>query len=84
MPGEYSQQALHDHFDSIAERLRAIEAQLKVLSDHAGVSYEERNADVPQEVVQLAAEGKTLEAATAYREATGADIKEAMKVVAGI
>ena len=39
MAGEYSQQQLELKFNAISERLSAIEAQLKVLSDQAGVSY---------------------------------------------
>ena len=71
-------------FERINERLRAIEAQLELLSQKAGVPYERPGADVPQEVVDLKVAGKELEAMKKYRELTGADGKEAQEVVAGI
>jgi hypothetical protein len=84
MPGEYSQMALEAHFKQINDRLRKIEDQLRKVSDSAGVPYEDPMAEVPEEVIQLAEQGKTLEAAKAYREATGADVKRAMEIVSGL
>jgi ribosomal protein L7/L12 len=71
-------------FDRIGERLRAIEAQLALLSEKAGVPYESPSAGVPGEVVELVRGGKTLEAIKRYRELTGAGSDEAREVVAGI
>jgi ribosomal protein L7/L12 len=71
-------------FDRVNERLRAIEAQLALLSEKAGVPYETPGSDVPEDVVELAKEGKTLEAIKRYRELTGAGGNEAREVVAGI
>ena len=71
-------------FERINERLRAIEAQLEVLSQEAGVGYERPGAEVPQDVVELATAGKQMEAVKRYREITGAGGKEAQEVVAGI
>jgi hypothetical protein len=82
--GVYTQQQLENKFEVILSRLAAIESQLKVLSDKAGVSYTEPLSEVPPEVVQLAQSGDKLGAATRYRELTGVDGKEAMKVVGGI
>jgi hypothetical protein len=84
MLGEWGQLALDNKFQAIDDRLRRIEAQLKALSDSAGVPFEDPNGGVPDEVIQLASKGKTTEAAAAYRKATGADLKEAMAVVARI
>jgi hypothetical protein len=84
MPGEWGQLALDNKFKASDDRLRRIEAQLKVLSEKVGIPYEDANDGLPEEVIQLATEGKTTEAARAYREATGADLKEAMEVVAKI
>jgi hypothetical protein len=84
MPGEWGQLALDNKFKAIDDRLRRIEAQLKALSESAGIPFEDPNQDVPDEVIQLVREGKSTEAARAYREATGADLKEAMAVVARI
>ena len=54
MAGTYSQQQLELKFNAISERLAAIESQLKVLSEKAGVSYEEPFAELPPEVLELA------------------------------
>jgi hypothetical protein len=41
-------------------------------------------SEIPDEVVELARSGDRIKAAQRYRELTGADGKEAMKVVGGI
>ena len=84
MGGTYTQQQLELKFNSISERLSAIEAQLKVLSDKSGVVYEEPFAELPAEVMELARSGQKMEAAKRYRELTGADGKEAMEAVGRI
>jgi ribosomal protein L7/L12 len=84
MGGVYSQQQLELKFGAINQRLSAIENQLKVLSDNASVPYEEPLAEIPEDVVELVRAGKGLEAAKRYRELTGVDGKEAMKVVGSI
>ena len=68
-------------FDRLNERVRAIEAQLTILSEKAGLPYEAPSDGVPEDVVELARAGKQLEAVTRYRELTGADIDEAREVV---
>jgi hypothetical protein len=80
MAGAYSQQQLELKFNAISERLANIEAQLKVLSDSAGVAY----AELPPDVLELARSGQKMEAAKLYRELTGADGKEAMEAVGRI
>jgi ribosomal protein L7/L12 len=75
---------LPEMFDRVNERLRAIEAQLALLSEKAGVPYEAPSAGVPQEVVELVQAGKKLDAIKKYRELTGAGGDEAREVVAGI
>jgi ribosomal protein L7/L12 len=84
MGGVYSQNQLELKFNSISERLSAIEHQLKVLSDQAGVSYDEPFDELPPDVLELARTGKKMEAAKLYRELTGADGKEAMEAVGRI
>jgi ribosomal protein L7/L12 len=84
MGGTYSQQQLELKFNSISERLAAIEAQLKTLSDGAGVSYEEPFAELPPDVLELARTGKKMEAAKLYRELTGAGGKESIEAVGRI
>jgi ribosomal protein L7/L12 len=75
---------LPEMFDRVNERLRAIEAQLAVLSEKAGVPYEAPSTGVPQEVVELVQAGKKLDAIKKYRELTGAGGDEAREIVAGI
>jgi hypothetical protein len=41
-------------------------------------------AEVPQEVIDLAEAGKTMDAVKKYRELTGADAKAATEVVQGL
>ena len=84
MSGVYSQEQLERKFEVILERLSAIESQLKVLSDEAGVDYTAPISEIPEEVVEMARSGDRIKAAQRYRELTGADGKEAMKVVGGI
>ena len=48
------------------------------------MAYEDPNAEVSEEVKQLAIEGKTMEAAKAYRAETGAGLERAREVIAGI
>ena len=84
MPAEYSAIMLQKHFEAINDRLRGIENQVKLLSDKAGIPYELPSAGVPQEVVELAEAGKTLEAIKKYRELTEADFETAREVVSGL
>jgi ribosomal protein L7/L12 len=86
MPGEYSQEALRRHFENTNQRLAAIEEQLKLLSESVGIPYStfSEEQEVPDEVVQLAAAGKKLDAVKRYRELTGADADRARDVIAGL
>jgi ribosomal protein L7/L12 len=70
--------------DRIRERLGAIEDQLALVSEKAGVPYDKPGGDLPEDVVQLARAGKRLEAIKRYREITGASGDEAREVVGGI
>jgi ribosomal protein L7/L12 len=80
----YNEALIGMQFERINERLRAIEAQLALLSDQAGIEYQSPSEGVPEDVVELAKAGKELEAVRRYREITGVDAKEAPAVVAGI
>jgi hypothetical protein len=84
VPGAYDQKSITSHFEQTNRRLKAIEDQLKALSDAAGVPYEQPLAEVPADVVELAQGGKTLEAAKRYRELTNASHEQAMQVVQGL
>ena len=84
MPGAYDNYSLDHRFAEIAERFRAIEAQLAILSEKAGVPYAPPTTGVPPDVIQLAQAGKQLDAIKRYRELTGADLDTARSVVLGI
>jgi hypothetical protein len=84
MPAAYEAADLQRIFGKVNERLRAIESQLAILSERAGVEYEQPGEDVPPEVVELAHEGKQMEAIKLYRELTSADFDKARDVVAGL
>ncbi|MEA2676107.1 MAG: hypothetical protein QOJ81_248 [Chloroflexota bacterium] len=73
-----------DMFERVNKRLRAIEDQLVLLSEKAGIPYAAPGANVPAEVVELKRAGKTLDAMRKYRELTGANAEEANNVVSGI
>jgi ribosomal protein L7/L12 len=80
----YSQQTIDAMLNSVKSRLEAIESQLATLSDHAGVPYERPLADVPEDVMALALDGKKLEAMKRYRELTNASADQAREFVAGL
>ena len=84
MPAEFSAQGLLDRFTAISDRLRAIEAQLELLSEKAGVPYSRPSEGAPAEVIELASSGDTLGAIRKYRELTGADLEAAKAAVASI
>ncbi len=71
-------------FERVNKRLRAIEEQLALLSQHAGIPYVLPGEGVPAEVKALAAPGQKLEAIKKYRELTGAGFEEANEIVSGI
>lgn len=68
-----------------AERLTRLETQVAYLAERLGVSSEELEVHavpvMPEHVLRLLADGRELEAAKAYREATGTSAVSAMRVV---
>ncbi len=84
MPAAYQAGDLQQIFQRINERIRAIEEQLEVLSEKAGVPYSPPSEGAPKEVVELARAGKTLEAIKKYRELTDADFETAKAAVHSI
>jgi ribosomal protein L7/L12 len=59
-------------------RLALVERKLDAVLDHLGVEVSEPHL---QRVEALLGQGKTIQAIKAYREATGADLREAKEVV---
>jgi ribosomal protein L7/L12 len=79
----------------LALRFQALEAQVKLLSDHLGLpsppfpgavqsasaSEAAPTDDVPGDVLELARAGKTTQAISRYRQLTGATLLEAKRIV---
>ena len=70
--------------EHVLERIRQLEAQVRLLSEKLGVPYGEVPDAMPEEVVRLAREDKRLQAINRYRELTGADLTTAQRAVASI
>ncbi|MFN8123250.1 MAG: hypothetical protein U0237_12560 [Thermoleophilia bacterium] len=77
----YNDAQLSSFVDQIFTRLRAIEDQLRRVSDAAGVPWVTAADGAPPEVLELARAGKRLDAIRRYRELTGADLETAKGVV---
>ncbi|HVY96675.1 MAG TPA: hypothetical protein VHA54_06915 [Solirubrobacterales bacterium] len=80
----YNELQLSSFIDQVFARLRAIEAQLAILSEQAGVPYTAPSQEAPAEVVELVQAGDRVGAIRKYRELTGCGMDEAKEVVAGL
>ena len=80
----YNEYQLSSFVDQIFDRLRAIEAQMAIVSEKAGVPYDLPSKGVPEEVVKLVEAGDRLGAIKKYRELTEADMDKAKEVVEGL
>lgn len=80
----YNETQLSSFVDQVFARLRAIEEQVAVLSEKAGVPYEAPSQTAPAEVVELVQAGDRVGAIRKYRELTGCGMDEAKEVVAGL
>jgi hypothetical protein len=61
-------------------KLSRLDAKLDALLRHAGVAFDPYR-DVPPPVADAVGRGKKIEAIKAYREATGADLRDAKEYV---
>jgi ribosomal protein L7/L12 len=77
----YNDYQLSSFVDQIFERLRAIEAQLAVLSEKAGVAYEAPSREAPEEVVELVQQGDRVGAIRKYRELSGCGMEQAQEMI---
>lgn len=65
-----------------AARLRRIERKLDLILDHLGLDGEDpAAASLPAEARRLADDGRKIEAIKAYREQTGAGLREAKEAI---
>jgi ribosomal protein L7/L12 len=77
----YNELQLSSYVDQIFKRVQALEDQIALLSEKAGVPYERAADKVPAEVLELARNGDRLGAIKKYRELTGAGSDLAREVV---
>jgi ribosomal protein L7/L12 len=84
MPAAFDADQLQRRFNQVNERFRRIEAQIAILSEKAGVPWEEPAEAAPPDVVALAQAGQTMDAIRRYRELTNADLAQAQAVVAAL
>ena len=68
----------------LRNRLDRIEDQLRTISTHLGIPYDDGGSAIPPEVVELVQANKRLQAMQKYVELTGADLGTAQDVVAGL
>jgi ribosomal protein L7/L12 len=80
----YNEMQLSSYVDQIFKRLQRIEAQLALLSERAGIPFEDPAAGAPAEVVELVQAGDRMGAIRKYRELTGAGMEEAQQLVASL
>ena len=66
---------------TIARRLRRLEEQVGLLSERAGIPFDDPAAGLPPDVVALARSGRKIQAIKLYQELTGAGLGEAKDVV---
>ena len=77
----YNEMQLSSYVDQIFKRLQRIEAQVALLSQKAGVPFEDPSAGAPPEVLELVHAGDRMGAIRKYRELTGAGMQEAQELV---
>jgi len=77
----YNEMQLSSYVDQIFKRLQRIEAQVALLSQQAGVPFEDPAANAPPEVLELVRAGDRMGAIRKYRELTGAGMQEAQELV---
>ena len=66
---------------TLLKRLRAIEDQLVILSQAAGVPYSAPGSDLPPSVRELVLAAKTIQAIQELRQLTGLSLSEAKAAV---
>jgi ribosomal protein L7/L12 len=80
----YNEAQLSSYVDQIFKRVQRIEAQLVLLSERAGIPFEDPASSVPPEVLELARNGDRMGAIKKYRELTGASMAEAQEIVEAV
>ena len=66
---------------TLLKRLQAIEEQLVILSQAAGVPYSPPGSDLPPSVRELVLAGKTIQAIQELRRLTGLGLSEAKAAI---
>ncbi|HYH59141.1 MAG TPA: hypothetical protein VD790_07955 [Thermoleophilaceae bacterium] len=68
----------------VVERLTRMEEQIRRISAHLGLDYDDGTAGVSAEVVALARSGDRMGAAKMHAEQTGVDFVTAQRVVSAL
>ena len=68
----------------LIRRLQRLEAQLRLLSERAGVPFDDGSAGVSDEVARLARAGDRMQAAKLHAQQTGCDFVSAQRAVSDI
>ena len=68
----------------IIERLLRIEEQVRRISTHLGLDYDDGTAGVSPEVIELARSGDRMGAAKLHAEQSGVDFVEAQRAVSAL
>jgi hypothetical protein len=69
---------------ALRNRLDRIEAQIRTLSQHLGIPYDDGTGGIPPEVVELVRADKRLQAIKKYADLTGTDLATAKDVVSAL
>jgi ribosomal protein L7/L12 len=83
-PGGQSDRHVIERIGEIDARLDRLEGAIRLLLDHAGITYDlaaERKPQFSPLVLELVKAGRTVEAIKAYRDDTGAGMKEAKAAI---
>jgi len=68
----------------LRNRLDRIETQIRAISTHLGIPFDDGTSTIPPEVVELVRADKRLQATQKYAELTGADLATAKDVVSSL
>jgi ribosomal protein L7/L12 len=68
----------------LRNRLERLEAQVRTLSEHLGIPFDDGTNAVPPEVVELVRADKRMHAIKKYAELTGADLATAKDIVSAL
>jgi len=72
---------MEEEIFQLRRKVRQLEEQVEILMRKLNLKYDKREDEIPSEVYDLLLQGKKLDAIKAYREATGASLKDSKELV---